>query len=1105
MILLPLLACVRDAPPPWLGACATYPDGVYEYGQVGIGTCLSGPTALQTLEGDVVAVVNSNAWLDFTGGSLLTLDLGQLPLDGDKVLLSDLTAASTPLPSFSGSLAFAEAHDLLLVANRLSEDARTRQAADAVYFVNVANPSVPTPANVGDDGTDSTSLGEEGYDPNGIWYDASTDRAFVVERTSHDVSLLDLSETPIAVLDVHPDASVEGDDFVDVDGSGSTAEFVELSDIDAAYPEPHDWTLAWSGASERAWIPRPDGIYRLDGDGEGAWTRSALDVEIALEDADGEVAEIDDPSFLVESTGNSRMFFEDEGAIRAADAGAVLTAWSFEEDALLSPGAESSYGGPHAVQDETGWYLFYDAGLGDGQSIALATATDGVTFDRVGAIIEEEGVSLEDPYVLYDGQADRWRMWYTRRADDGTTSIRQAHSDDLYTWTVEEDWSLDGVETPAVAQWSGRTHLYAQHATDLGWRVEEYVGVDGFDFDEPVVSFVAEESLGEETAPGLALHVQSSDSFTATDESGDVLSVAITPGVRLEEGDYGFRVRVATGFSAGVDDAGDAGAGGVQIDSRVGDEVWLTYTDEDGQKSIGHGTVDEDDVTLDPTPVLEAGAGGTFDADAVSSPVVAEVGGQLVMYYAGESSNGVTTIGRATSADGVTWTAGTKAVLKAGATWESVALEPGSVEVADDGSVRLWYSGYDGETWRIGLAESQDGVSFSRIDGAQYPWSFDAGTPGDWDDSGVRHPMVLTDDDGTQRLWFAGSDGSGWQIGYAERTSDGQEFTSAVDADGVARSVIGTRAGSFGAGGVWRPVLVASGDGWEAWYTGVDRDERRVGRAVFREADRAWRALRQPTHADSWGFTSIPETETDNIDLDLTLDGVALTPRGCGATAYDAGRGFLFVGCTLTPVVFVLDVRDDSTDTFADLNVNGVEALLVVETSTGSESGVRDMIYDVDGDRLWAVMDAPEAVYTLDVSAIADDDAVDVVRDVITGMLALPRGVERDEGVQTQASVGPGNILFSADGTILFITNFNDNSISAYDLTIGPMGTLVRQTDAIGENPFAMALTGDGAHLVVANFSGEVETAGTNPTLAILDADPTSDTFLDVLQWVGNR
>ena len=77
---LPLLvtilsACVRNQGLPFVGDCAAYPDGIYEYGQIGIGDCLSGATSLAFVDPDdpVLLVTNANPYALFDGGSLLAI------------------------------------------------------------------------------------------------------------------------------------------------------------------------------------------------------------------------------------------------------------------------------------------------------------------------------------------------------------------------------------------------------------------------------------------------------------------------------------------------------------------------------------------------------------------------------------------------------------------------------------------------------------------------------------------------------------------------------------------------------------------------------------------------------------------------------------------------------------------------------------------------------------------------------------------------------------------------------------------------------------------------------------------------------------------------
>ena len=84
MIFLFLISCVQDLTSPFLGDCAQYPEYTYDYGQVGIGTCLSGPADMMFVQNNgstKLVVSNANPYLNFESGSVLLLDWDALSLD----------------------------------------------------------------------------------------------------------------------------------------------------------------------------------------------------------------------------------------------------------------------------------------------------------------------------------------------------------------------------------------------------------------------------------------------------------------------------------------------------------------------------------------------------------------------------------------------------------------------------------------------------------------------------------------------------------------------------------------------------------------------------------------------------------------------------------------------------------------------------------------------------------------------------------------------------------------------------------------------------------------------------------------------------------------
>jgi predicted GH43/DUF377 family glycosyl hydrolase len=222
------------------------------------------------------------------------------------------------------------------------------------------------------------------------------------------------------------------------------------------------------------------------------------------------------------------------------------------------------------------------------------------------------------------------------------------------------------------------------------------------------------------------------------------------------------------------------------------------------------------------SPVLSAGAAGTWDAGGVRYPVVHHDGTTWRLWYQGIGS-GSLAIGLATSTDGVTWTrSGTAPVITDGSIVSGYA--PGSVVktatdwvlfYAADGGVgratsangSTWTDGgeviaasgfirngrpsviLDGTTWRIWYTRVE-GVGSGIVNGAAvFPitvgygdspdgttWTFHGnpvfapGSAGAWDRPGVGVPSVMKDGT-TFRMWYVGGRGN-----LPGQTWDGNAF-----------------------------------------------------------------------------------------------------------------------------------------------------------------------------------------------------------------------------------------------------------------------------------------------------------------------------------------
>ena len=135
-------------------------------------------------------------------------------------------------------------------------------------------------------------------------------------------------------------------------------------------------------------------------------------------------------------------------------------------------------------------------------------------------------------------------------------------------------------------------------------------------------------------------------------------------------------------------------------------------------------------------------------------------------------------------------------------------------------------------------------------------------------------------------------------------------------------------------------------------------------------------------------------------------------------------------------------------------------------------------------------------VFNLD--EVLDDNLGEVHPEAVVGALPAPRSGEKDVGVDTLASVGPSNLVLNGDR--LFVANFNANSVSVYDLSLGLHGALTHEILDIGENPHAMSLSPDGSLLAVASIVGKVNGKRSQSRIALLNTDT-----LEIVGWIANE
>jgi hypothetical protein len=183
-----------------------------------------------------------------------------------------------------------------------------------------------------------------------------------------------------------------------------------------------------------------------------------------------------------------------------------------------------------------------------------------------------------------------------------------------------------------------------------------------------------------------------------------------------------------------------------------------------------------------------------------------------------------------------------------------------TVSAFKDGAVySLYYGGSDatgscaginGSHWRVGLAQSTDGLNWTRVPGVETGGAIlDLGSPGQFDEFLAYRPFVLKDG-AVYRMWYNGSSkpfncptgtlAVNRRIGYAE-SPDGVHWTKHYDGPGPGGSVLPLGAPDAidgqQVGYVW---ILKDGAQYKMYYSANDAGNYwRVGLAVSSDA-RTW-------------------------------------------------------------------------------------------------------------------------------------------------------------------------------------------------------------------------------------------------------------------------
>ncbi|HUI87040.1 MAG TPA: hypothetical protein VLY21_07790 [Nitrososphaerales archaeon] len=168
----------------------------------------------------------------------------------------------------------------------------------------------------------------------------------------------------------------------------------------------------------------------------------------------------------------------------------------------------------------------------------------------------------------------------------------------------------------------------------------------------------------------------------------------------------------------------DWDSGGVEYQSVLwnGSSFVMLYTGTQGSTAseIGFATSpDGVSWTKYPTPVLNVGPSGSWDASAVAFPSVIWNGSEYLMYYTGFSTTSPSSIGVAFSKDMVHWTeySGNPILTPGPGIYDNVSLTARSV-IYDPPLYKMWYSGrFFNDTHTINYATSSDGIHWTKYAG----------------------------------------------------------------------------------------------------------------------------------------------------------------------------------------------------------------------------------------------------------------------------------------------------------------------------------------------------------------------------------------------------
>ncbi len=221
-------------------------------------------------------------------------------------------------------------------------------------------------------------------------------------------------------------------------------------------------------------------------------------------------------------------------------------------------------------------------------------------------------------------------------------------------------------------------------------------------------------------------------------------------------------------------------------------------------------------------PVLAPGSAGSWDGADVLNPSMVEHNSELLMFYSGFDGN-LWRTGLARSHDGNSWQKVGGPVLEPSAFgWDSEFIAANGSVLVEKKTYYHWYQA--GRRASIGLAYSGDGVQWRRHPAPV----LEPGPPGSWDSEAVADPFVFRCGE-TLYLYYLGQDAMATQRLGVASSRDGVHW-----AKYPRNPVLNLgKPGTFDERGLGEPAVLPIARGLAMFYAGRDNSEyRRIGLAL---------------------------------------------------------------------------------------------------------------------------------------------------------------------------------------------------------------------------------------------------------------------------------